>query len=79
MALAYTDSQLPPLFDALRRRAGALCVLCSDHGTAFGEDGYEGHRLAHPVVWTVPYAEFVLPNATPINNEFNLLANSHLW
>ncbi|HEY0073307.1 MAG TPA: STM4013/SEN3800 family hydrolase [Abditibacteriaceae bacterium] len=60
-ALAYVDSQLPPLFEALRERAGALCVLCSDHGTAFGEDGYEGHRLAHPVVWTVPYAEFVLP------------------
>ncbi len=60
-ALAYTDSQLPPLFEALRQRASTLCVLCSDHGTAFGEDGYEGHRLAHPVVWTVPYAEFVLP------------------
>lgn len=60
-ALAYVDSQLPPLFEALRRRAPSLCVLCSDHGTAFGEDGYQGHRLAHPVVWTVPYAEFVLP------------------
>jgi|GEM_PF-4288067 hypothetical protein len=30
-------------------------------GTAYGEDGYHGHRLAHPVVWTVPYAEVVLP------------------
>ena len=60
-ALAYVDSQLPPLFDALQRRAPALCVLCGDHGTAYGEDGYQGHRLAHPVVWTVPYAEFVLP------------------
>lgn len=59
-ALAYVDSQLPPLFEALRERASTLCVLSSDHGTAFGEDGYEGHRLAHPVVWTVPYAEFVL-------------------
>lgn len=59
-ALAYVDSQLPPLFAACRRRAPLLCILCSDHGTAYGEDGYEGHRLAHPSVWNVPYAEFVL-------------------
>ncbi len=60
-ALAYVDAQLPPLFAALRRRGPTLCILCSDHGTAYGEDGYAGHRLAHPVVWTVPYAEFLLP------------------
>ena len=59
-ALAYVDSQLPPLFDALRRRGPALAIVCSDHGTAYGEDGYSGHRVAHPVVWTVPYAEFLL-------------------
>ena len=64
-ALAYVDRQLPPLFAALRRRGPCLCVVCSDHGTAYGEDGYHGHRLAHPVVWTVPYAEFVLPRVTP--------------
>jgi hypothetical protein len=60
-ALAYVDRHLPPLFAALRRRAPLLAILCSDHGTAYGEDGYSGHRLAHPVVWTVPYAEVVLP------------------
>lgn len=60
-ALAYVDRHLPPLFAALQRRAPLLAILCSDHGTAYGEDGYSGHRLAHPVVWTVPYAEFVLP------------------
>jgi hypothetical protein len=60
-ALAYVDRCLPPLFTALRRRAPLLAILCSDHGTAYGEDGYQGHRVAHPVVWTVPYAEFVLP------------------
>jgi hypothetical protein len=60
-ALEYVDHQLPPLFDALRRRGPLLAIVCSDHGTAYGEDGYAGHRLAHPVVWTVPYAEFVLP------------------
>jgi hypothetical protein len=59
-ALAYVDSQLPPLFDALRRRGPVLAIVCSDHGTAYGEDGYTGHRLAHPVVWNVPYAEFLL-------------------
>ncbi|HMA37222.1 MAG TPA: STM4013/SEN3800 family hydrolase [Chloroflexia bacterium] len=64
-ALAYVDRQLPPLFAALRRRAPLLAIVCSDHGTAYGEDGYRGHRLAHPVVWTVPYAEFVLPQDPP--------------
>ncbi|WP_408890726.1 STM4013/SEN3800 family hydrolase [Myxococcus faecalis] len=60
-ALEYVDSQLPPLFAALRRRGPAFCIICSDHGTAYGEDGYNGHRVGHPVVWTVPYAEFTLP------------------
>ena len=63
-ALAYVDRQLPRLFDALARRAPALCILTSDHGTAYGEDGYWGHRNGHSVVWTVPYAEFVLPQLT---------------
>jgi hypothetical protein len=59
-ALAYLDRHLPPLFSALRRRWPTFTIVCSDHGTAYGEDGYRGHRLAHPVVWTVPYAEFLL-------------------
>ena len=59
-ALAYVDRHLPPLFDSLRQRAPVLCIVCSDHGTAYGEDGYYGHRVSHPVVWNVPYAEFVL-------------------
>lgn len=60
-ALAYVDGQLPPLFASLARRDATLVILCSDHGTAYGEDGHHGHRVAHGVVWTVPYAEFVLP------------------
>ena len=60
-ALAYVDRCLPPLFEVMRRRGPALAVICSDHGTCYGEDGYWGHRVGHPVVWTVPYAEFVLP------------------
>lgn len=60
-ALAYVDRHLPALVDAMRLRAPLLSIVCSDHGTAYGEDGYEGHRLAHPVIWEVPYAEFCLP------------------
>lgn len=63
-ALVYVDAQLPPLFRILRRRAPLLAILCSDHGTAYGEDGYIGHRLAHPVIWTVPYTEVVLSHQT---------------
>jgi hypothetical protein len=59
-ALEYADGHLARLFAGLRRRGPWLAVVCSDHGTAYGEDGYSGHRLAHPVVWDVPYAEFVL-------------------
>jgi hypothetical protein len=60
-ALAYVDYHLPPLFAAQQRHGPCLAIVCSDHGTAYGEGGYMGHRIAHPVVWTVPYAEFVLP------------------
>jgi hypothetical protein len=59
-ALGYVDGQLGRLFAALRRRGPALVVVCSDHGTAYGEEGYWGHRLAHTVVTTVPYGAFVL-------------------
>lgn len=59
-ALAYVDGELPPLFEALRRRGPTLAVICSDHGVAYGEDGYWGHRIAHPCVWEVPYAELIL-------------------
>ena len=59
-ALAYVDSKLPPLFAAMQRRAPVLTIVCSDHGTAYGEDGYAGHRAAHEVIWTVPYTEVLL-------------------
>jgi hypothetical protein len=63
-ALAYVDSCLPQLFDRLVARGPVLCILTSDHGTTYGEDGYWGHRLGHPAVWDVPYAEFVLSGGT---------------
>jgi hypothetical protein len=59
-ALRYVDGALAPLFGALRRRGPAFVIVCSDHGTAYGEDGYHGHRLAHEVVMTVPYAHFAI-------------------
>lgn len=62
-AMAYVDGALKPLFAALQER-GAWVIICGDHGTAYGEDGYRGHRLAHPVVWDVPYAEFLIPSPT---------------
>jgi hypothetical protein len=59
-ALAYADGHLGRLVAGVRRRAPVLCIICSDHGTAYGDDGYVGHRLAHPCVWDVPYAEVIL-------------------
>lgn len=64
-ALVDLDRHLPVLVDALRSRGGAVGIICSDHGTCFGDDGHQGHRLAHEKVWTVPYAEVHLrPSAT---------------
>lgn len=61
-ALRYVDSCLPILTNALSTRP-FFCIVCADHGTAYGEDGFEGHRLAHEVVTHVPYAEFFYPRA----------------
>ncbi len=57
-ALEYVDSRIGRLFGMLRRPS--FVIVCSDHGTAYGEDGHTGHRLGHEIVWTVPYGEFVL-------------------
>jgi Sulfatase len=59
-ALEYIDRALVPLWQTCRDRAPTFAILCSDHGTTYGEDGYTGHRIAHPLVWTVPYAEILL-------------------
>jgi hypothetical protein len=58
-ALESVDRALPTLLTALDGRGPTLCIFCSDHGTCYGEGGHVGHRLAHEVVWDVPYAEFV--------------------
>lgn len=59
-ALIAVDQALGTLFQLCRRRRPTFCILCSDHGTAYGERGYSGHRVAHEVVWNVPYAEFLI-------------------
>lgn len=63
-ALEYVDRHVARLFALMTRRRPCFVIVCSDHGTAYGEDGHVGHRLAHEVVWTVPYAEFVLDRSS---------------
>lgn len=59
-ALEYVDRHIGRLFSALSDRGPGFAIVCSDHGTAYGDDGYTGHRLGHEVVWTVPYTHFFL-------------------
>ncbi|MEK8034577.1 STM4013/SEN3800 family hydrolase [Ideonella sp. DXS29W] len=59
-ALRYVDGALAPLWSACRQRGPSFVIVCSDHGSAYGEDGHQGHRVAHECVWTVPYAHFFL-------------------
>nr|WP_246045145.1 STM4013/SEN3800 family hydrolase [Rhodococcus oryzae] len=59
-ALEYVDRHIARLFAAMSSRRRCFAIVCSDHGTTYGEDGYTGHRLGHPAVWTVPYAHFFL-------------------
>lgn len=59
-ALIAVDRALASLFQQLKERGPTFAIVCSDHGHAYGEDGYFGHRLGHDVVWTVPYADFML-------------------
>ncbi|MFM8331194.1 MAG: STM4013/SEN3800 family hydrolase [Candidatus Methylumidiphilus sp.] len=62
-ALRHVDAALAPLFAACQQRGPCFAMVCSDHGTAYGEDGYHGHRLGHPSVWDVPYAHFFIAPA----------------
>ncbi|GHA77238.1 membrane protein [Streptomyces termitum] len=60
-ALEYVDRHVGRLFAAASSRRSCFAIVCSDHGTAYGDDGYTGHRIGHEAVWTVPYAQFTLP------------------
>jgi len=60
-ALRAVDAALPVLLAAFRRRGRPLFhITCSDHGTAYGEEGFTGHRAAVSAVWDVPYAHGVV-------------------
>ncbi|MEV0074945.1 STM4013/SEN3800 family hydrolase [Nocardia neocaledoniensis] len=59
-ALEYIDAHVGRLFETMRARGRCFAIVCSDHGTAYGEDGYTGHRIGHEAVWTVPYSHFFL-------------------
>jgi hypothetical protein len=63
-ALIYVDLQLKTLFEECGfLEKPTFTILTSDHGTCYGEDGIEGHRYPHPVVWTVPYTQFIIQGA----------------
>ena len=78
-ALAFVDAHLGRLIDGMNQRAPLFLILCSDHGTAYGEDGYWGHRLSHPVVWNVPHMETVLPPQKFESCGFAMFAESELF
>lgn len=60
-ALQAVDSALPVLLGAFSARPRPVFhIVCSDHGTAYGEKGFHGHRAGHACVWTVPYAHGIL-------------------
>ncbi|MGQ4511305.1 STM4013/SEN3800 family hydrolase [Streptomyces sp. DW26H14] len=63
-ALEYVDRHIGRLFDAMSARRRCFAMVCSDHGTAYGDDGWSGHRIGHASVWTVPYAHFFLDPRT---------------
>ncbi|MBB5964139.1 STM4013/SEN3800 family hydrolase [Planomonospora venezuelensis] len=63
-ALEYVDRHIGRLFALVSEERPGFAIVCSDHGTAYGEDGYIGHRIGHEVVWTVPYGEFELRRGT---------------
>jgi len=61
-ALRYLDKLIPHLQQTLSQR-GAFLILCSDHGTLYGEEGFIGHRVGHEAVYTVPYAHLLIDPA----------------
>jgi membrane-associated metal-dependent hydrolase len=65
-ALRYVDSHINRLFDLFAKRGKTFCIMCSDHGTCYGEDGYNFHCVSHEIVYTVPYMHFFIDSYTKI-------------
>lgn len=60
LALEYVDSTLEGLFECVKNKGKTLVIVTSDHGTCYGEDGFQFHGINHPNVNTVPYKHFFL-------------------
>ncbi|MGW3570148.1 hypothetical protein ACWDSL_40840 [Streptomyces sp. NPDC000941] len=58
-ALAYADQHLGRLITTLTAKQRWMIIMCADHGDAYGDDGFHGRGIAHPVVMNVPYAAMV--------------------
>lgn len=58
LAAEFLDSRLPRLFSGIPDNT--VVILCADHGECFGEDGYWGHGVNHPLVMEVPMSIFRL-------------------
>ncbi len=63
-ALAVVDGALANLFAVITGSDPWFVIACSDHGTAYGEQGRVGHRWNHPVIGDVPYADFVVAGSS---------------
>ncbi len=59
-ALEYVDKCIPKLLDAAVQKGPFFVIICSDHGTSYGENGLVGHRNGSPEVMEVPYIDFCL-------------------
>ncbi|OVD95456.1 membrane protein, partial [Salmonella enterica subsp. enterica] len=55
------DARIDGLLNIFRQTGGeTFVIVCSDHGTCYGEDGKYFHSFNHPIVNTVPYMHFLL-------------------
>lgn len=59
-ALRYVDKHLERLFDMFSKKGKTFVMVCSDHGSCYGEDGYYFHCLSNEIVYTVPYKHFFI-------------------
>lgn len=59
-ALKYVDDNIENLLNIFRNKGKTFVILCSDHGTCYGEDGYYFHNVSNEIVYTVPYKHFII-------------------
>ena len=62
-ALRHVDSELARLLTAFAQRRRTFVIATSDHGTCYGEDGFQFHGLPNDITNTVPYKHFFLEEA----------------